>query len=124
MNERVRSVLLGLGIGLATLLLLDLARILASSVGPEATSPWWVVAAYVTTGLVVAAGVAAGRRDRLIPLLAAVLVALVALPTVDPSLGLGWYPVLPIAPETEPARAVAFAAVGAFAYGAIRGPQA
>jgi hypothetical protein len=123
-NERVRSVLFGLGIGLAVLLLLDLARILSSSVGPDATSPWWVVAAYSIAGIVVGAGVVAGRRERLIPLLAAVLVGLVALPTVDPNVGLGWYPVLPFAPDDGSARAVAFAAVGAFAYGAIRGPQA
>jgi hypothetical protein len=123
MNQRVRSVLLGLGIGLAVLLLLDLARILTSSIGPDATSPWWVVAAYTITGLVVAAGVAAGRRDRLIPLLAAVLVGLVTVPTV-PNVALSWYPILPFAPDAWSAQAVAFAAVGAFAYGAIRGPQA
>jgi hypothetical protein len=123
MSERVRNVLFGLGIGLAVLLLLDLARILTSSIGPDATSPWWVVAVYTISGLVVAVGVAAGRRDRLIPLVAAALVVLVVVPTV-PGVALGWYPILPFAPEAWSGQAVAFAAAGAFAYGAIRGPQA
>jgi hypothetical protein len=121
MNERVRSVVLGLGIGLAVLLLLDLARSLAVSVGPGQTSPWWVVACYVAVGAVAAFGVVAGARDRLVPILAGALVALIALPTVDPAGVLGDLPGLPLEPGTPAAGAIALATVGAFAFGAIRG---
>ena len=120
MNERMRSVVFGLGVGVGALLLLDLARILATSVGSGDTSVWWPVACYLAVGLVVAVGVTAGARDRLVPLLAGVVVLLAALPAV-PADAPGWVPQLPLVPSTSAAQAVAFVMVGAFAYGALRG---
>lgn len=124
MNQRVRSVLLGLGLGVAVLLLLDLAGILAGSVD-QGTSPWWVVACYLATGVLVAVGVAAGRGDRLVPVLAAAVVVLVALPSVDPGGMLGSLPQLMLGPgNSAPSRAVAFVAAGALGYAAVRGGRA
>ncbi|MFW6009709.1 MAG: hypothetical protein ACOC9I_00150 [Actinomycetota bacterium] len=123
MNQRVRSVLLGLGLGVAVLLLLDLAGILAGSVG-QGTSPWWVVACYLATGVLVAVGVAAGRGDRLVPVLAALVVVLVTLPSVDPSGVLGSLPQLTLGPANSASRAVAFVAAGALGYAAVRGGRA
>jgi hypothetical protein len=117
-NERVRGVLFGLGVGVAALLLLDLARILRGSVDTGETSVWWPIACYVAVGLVVAVGVAAGRNDRLVPIVAGLLVAAIALPAV-PSDAASWIPQIPLAPTTPGAQAVAFTAVGAFAYGAV-----
>jgi hypothetical protein len=119
-NERVRSVVFGVGVGIGALLLLDLARILAASVGSGDTSVWWPVACYLAVGLVVAVGVSAGTRDRLVPLLAGVVVLIAALPTV-PADAPDWLPQLPLVPTSLAAQAVAFALVGAFAYGAVRG---
>jgi hypothetical protein len=119
-NERVRSVVFGVGVGVGALLLLDLARILAASVGSGDTSVWWPVACYLAVGLVVAVGVSAGGRDRLVPLLAGVVVLLAALPAV-PADAPGWLPQIPLVPSTVAAQAVAFAMAGAFAYGAVRG---
>ena len=123
MNQRVRSVLLGLGIGVGIVLLLDLARILAASVD-RGTSPWWVVACYVAAGAVLAVGVASGRGDRLVPVLAAVIVVLVAVPSVDPGGPLGALPQLTIGPEHASSRAVAFVAAGGLVYAALRGGRA
>jgi hypothetical protein len=122
-NERVRSVLFGLGLGVAVVLVLELARILATSVDTGETSIWWVVASYLAAGVIVAVGVTAGRGDRLVPLLAGILVLLLALPGIDPTGPLASAP-LPTALETAATRAIAIAAVGAFGYGAIRGPRA
>lgn len=121
MKLHVRSVGVGIAIGIATLLLLDLARILGISVGQGETSAWYPVACYAAAGLVIGVGVASGRRDRLIPLLAAIVVALVALPVVPAETG--WFPDLPIVPSTAPSQAVAFVAVGAYVWGVLRGAQ-
>ncbi len=122
MNERIRAVLLGVGLGVATLLLVDLARILGDAIEADGgdTSAWWAVACYLAVGLVVATGVASGRRERIVPAIAAVVVALIALPAV-PTGAATWIPELPLVPATAAAQAVAFAAVGAFVYGAARG---
>jgi hypothetical protein len=122
-NDRVRNVLLGVGVGVAVLLLLDLARILGDTVDTGETSVWWPVACYLGVGLIVAVGVAGARRDRLVPALAGVVVLLVALPAVTAG-ATSWIPEVPLVPATAAAQAVAFASVGAFAYGAIRGPRA
>ena len=94
MNERVRSVVFGLSVGIGALLLLDLARILAASVGRGDTSVWWPVACYLAVGLLVAVGVSAGGRDRLVPLLAGSVVLVAALPAV-PADAPGWLPQIP-----------------------------
>jgi hypothetical protein len=122
-NERVRNALLGLGIGLGALLLLDLAAILADTVGSGATSVWWPIACYLAVGAIVATGVSAGRRDRLVPAVAALVVLLIALPAV-PSGAASWIPELPLVPSTSTAQAVAFAAVGALTLGALRAGRA
>ncbi len=123
MNTRVRGVLIGLGLGVAVLLLIELSTILTSAVG-EGTSPWWVVACYVAIGALVGVGVAMGRSDRLIPALSALIVVLLALPSVAPGGALGRVPQLGLGPSPGAALAVAFVAAGALVYSAIRGGQA
>lgn len=125
MNDRVRSVLLGLGIGAAVLLLLQLSGILrdaAASDGGTATQ-WWVIAAYAAVGLVVAVGVGLGRSDRLIPGLAVVVLVLFVAPSLpgEP---------LPFGPWEIGGQiglgaglAIGVVAIGALAYAAIRGPR-
>lgn len=121
MNDRLRTVLLGLAVGLVPLLLLDLARILGDAVrrDPVATSRWWVIACYLAAGAVAAAGVAAGRRDRFVPLIGLLVVALFTLP----ALPLGWsFPALPLSPTDPGGEAIALTLVGVYAYAAVRGP--
>lgn len=126
MNERVRSVLLGLGLGVAPLLLLDLAATLrvAMQRDPTATSAWWPIACYVAAGALVAVGVAAGRRDRLTVAVASLVVVLAALPLV-PLGGLRWLSGLPV-PGIGDQGGVAgvFLALGAYVYATVRGPRA
>jgi hypothetical protein len=123
-NDRVRGVLLGLGVGIGPLLLLDLARILRDAVATDGgeTSVWWPIACYLAAGLVAAAGIAAGRRDRIVPAIGALVVLLVALPTV-PSAIAERVPSLPVVPATTPSQAIAFVLVGAYLYAAIQGPR-
>jgi hypothetical protein len=123
-NDRVRGILLGLGVGIGPLLLLDLARILREAVAVDGgqTSVWWPIACYLAAGLVAAAGIAAGRRDRIVPAIGALVVLLVALPTV-PSAIAERVPSLPVVPATTPSQAIAFVLIGAYLYAAIQGPR-
>ncbi len=126
MNERVRSVLLGLGIGVAPLLLIDLAATLHEAIlnDPGSTSVWWPVACYLAVGVVVAVGVALGRRDRLVPVIGFVIVLLVVLPTV-PSDAVDWMrSVVPnLGSGLGAPFGVGFTIAGAYAYSAVRGPK-
>ena len=124
MNDRVRSVLIGLGAGVAPLLLLDLAGILSDAVAADGggTSPWWPIAGYLAAGVVTAIGVAAGRRDRIVPIVAAAVLLLVALPTV-PLDGPSWLPRLPLMPTGAVAQAVVFTIAGVMLTAALRGPR-
>lgn len=124
MSDRVRSAVLGLGIGVAPLLLLDLARILSEAVAADGgqTSPWWPIAGYLGAGAVAAVGVAAGRRDRLVPVVAAVVLLIVVLPTV-PLDGPSWLPRLPLMPADAVSQAVVFAVCGVLLTAAVRGPK-
>lgn len=120
MNDRLRTVLIGVAVGLVPLLLIDLARILDEAVrrDPSATSRWWVIACYVAAGAVAAAGVASGRRDRFVPLIGLAVVVLAVLP----ALPLGWsLPSLPLSPTDPGGVAIALTLVGVYAYAAIRG---
>jgi len=123
MNERVRSVLEGLVVGVAPLLLVDLARILTEAVAADGgeTSRWWPLAAYVATGLVVAYGVGAGRRDRIVPAIGAVVVLLAVAPQLPFAPPSGF--TLPLVPTTAASQAVAVATAGAYLYAAVRGPN-
>jgi hypothetical protein len=122
-NERVRSVLLGLAVGLVPLLLVDLARILTEAVAADGgdASRCWPVAAYLATGLVAAYGVGTGRRDRLVPASGAVVVLLAVLPQIPvaPPTALS----LPLVPTTGAGQAVVAAVAGAYLYAAVRGPK-
>lgn len=124
MSGRLRGVLTGLAVGIAPLLLLDLARILGEAVAADGgeTSVWWPVACYLATGLVATAGVAAGRHDRTVPIVGAAVLAVVALPTVPA----GWaarLPELPLVPATSVSQAVAFTLLGVYLYAAVRGSR-
>lgn len=123
MNERARSAVIGVFVGLAPLLLLDLARVLQDAIAsdPGSTSVWWPVACYVAVGAVAAFGVAASRGDRLVPAVAIVILLLAALPTVAASPG--WLPGVPLLTTRLAAQAVAFTLVGAYLYALIRGPR-
>ncbi len=124
MNERLRAGLLGLGVGIAPLLLLDLARILDEAVRADGgdTSVWWPVACYLATGAVAAFGVGAGRRERLVPSVGALVLLLVVLPTVPVTLA-SRLPSLPLLPAAAASQAVVFAIAGAYVYSAVRGPR-
>ena len=124
MNERLRSVLLGVGVGVVPLLLLDLARILDDAVAADGgdTSVWWPVASYLAAGAVAAFGIGAGRRDRLVPAAGAVILLLVVLPTVPIGLA-ARLPSLPLLPAAAASQAVVFAIAGAYVYAAVRGPK-
>lgn len=118
MSARLRSVLLGIALGVVPLLLLDLATTLAG-VDDRATA-WWTIAAYALIGASVAATVLRARRDPLIPGVA----ALVLLVAVAPGLPapLDRLPVLPVVGDvavTQMPVIVVLAAV--CAVGAIRG---
>jgi hypothetical protein len=123
MNERVRSVVEGLAVGIVPLLLVDLARILTEAVAADGgeTSRWWPVAAYFATGLVAAYGVGAGRRERLVPAIGALVVLLAVtpqLPFAPPDAF-----IFPLVPTTAAGQAVAVATAGAYVYAAVRGPN-
>jgi hypothetical protein len=122
---RVQPILLGLVAGLVPLLLLDLARILHAAHLRDGgdTSLWWPIACWVAVGVIVAVGVAAGPRERLVPVIAAVLVLLVTLPTV-PTRMAPWLPTMPVVPSTLEQQVAAFVIVGAYAYAALRGRRA
>lgn len=124
MNERLRSVLLGVGVGVVPLLLLDLARILDDAVAADGgdTSVWWPVASYLAAGAVAAFGIGAGRRDRLVPAVGAVILLLVVLPTVPIGMA-ARLPSLPLLPAAAASQAVVFAVAGAYVYAAVRGPK-
>lgn len=124
MNERLRSVLLGVGVGVVPLLLLDLARILDDAVAADGgdTSVWWPVASYLAAGAVAAFGIGAGRRDRLVPAAGAAILLLVVLPTVPIGLA-ARLPGLPLLPAAAASQAVVFAIAGAYVYAAVRGPR-
>ena len=124
MNERVRTVLLGIAVGVVPLLLLDLARILNDAVAADGgdTSVWWPVASYLAAGAVAAVGMAAGRRERLVPAVGALVLLLVVLPTV-PVASAERLPALPLLPAASASQAVVFAITGAYLYAALRGPK-
>jgi len=124
MNERLRSILLGVGVGIVPLLLLDLARILDDAVAADGgdTSVWWPVASYLAAGAIAAFGIGAGRRDRLVPAAGAVILLLVVLPTVPVGMA-ARLPSLPLLPAAAASQAVVFAIAGAYVYAAIRGPK-
>lgn len=126
MNKRLRAVLLGLGLGLAPLLLLDLAQQLQAAARgePGTTTQWWSLGVHLLVGVVVAAGVALGRRDRLAPGVAALVLVLAVLPGL-PGGAFDWLPRLPVV--TGVARgstALVLLALGAYTYAAVRGGRA
>jgi uncharacterized membrane protein len=126
-NDRVRSVLLGLAVGLVPLLLLDLADTLrgAAQRDSSATNLWWMLACFVLAGVIVAAGVAASRRDRIVPAVALVVAAVVTLVAM-PTPGLGWLTQLPLVGALATNYAVvAVGGVmsGAYAFALMRGPR-
>lgn len=125
MNARIRSVLLGLGLGVAPLLLLDLAGTLRDAVGrdPGGTSYWWVVACYLGAGALSGAGLSTGARDRLLAGVALVVLLVGVLPWL-PLAGLTWLARLPLVPFGSGGLdtvAVGVALAGAYAYVLIRG---
>jgi hypothetical protein len=117
-SDRLRSVLLGLVLGAAPLLLLDLATELARVA--DATTAWWTIAAYALIGGTIAAAVLRARRDPLIPGIA----ALVLLFAVAPGLPapLDRFPVLPVIGDVAVAQAPVIVVLAAVcAVGAVRG---
>lgn len=125
MNDRVRSVLLGLALGVAPILLLDLAAMLRDAVqrDPAGTSYWWVVACYVGVGVVSGSGLMAATRDRLLAGVAVAVLLVAVLPWL-PLAGLGWLERLPLVPFGNggfDAIGVGSTLVGAYAYVLVRG---
>lgn len=125
MSARVRGVLVGLALALAPLLLLDLAgQLQAAAAGdPGASTAWWALGAYALVGAVVALGVAAGRKERLAPAVAAGVVAVLLLPALP---GIGQALVrLPVVSEVvRGMTGTVLVVLGAYLYAAVRGPRA
>lgn len=122
MNQRVRAVLLGLALGIAPLLLLDLARILHDAVAADGdTSIWWPLACYLATGLVVGVGVGAGGRDRVVGIVASLVLFAFVLPVVLGAMEASSFPLLPVG---DVARAVVLVIIGAYGYAVVRGSRA
>lgn len=126
MSERVKGALLGLGVGIAPLLLLDLAAQLRQAARGEAgtSTLWWSIGVFVLVGVVVAVGVLLGRRERLTPAVAAVVVGMALLPALPGDL-FAWLPRVPVVTEAAsgPSAAVLLT-FGAFVYAAVRGGRA
>ena len=124
MNARARSVLLGLGLGLAPLLLLDLADTLRQShlADPHGTSLWWVLACYAATGAISAFGLVAAARDRLLAACALGVLVLAVTPAT-PLTGLTGLAGLPLVVGAGMIDAVAIvvALAGAYTFVLIRG---
>jgi hypothetical protein len=117
-TARARSVLLGLALGVAPLLLLDLAVQLSRA--SESSTAWWTVAAYALIGAVTAAAIVHARRDPLIPAVAAVVLLLAVAPALPaPLSGLPVLPLLGDAAASE--RPVIIVLTAACAVGAVRG---
>lgn len=125
MNERVRNVLLGLALGFGVLLLLDLAQQLrrAAVADAAASTLWWSYACYLAVGVVLAYAVAATRRDRLVPGMAAVLLGLVTLVAVPVSLSVPLLTRLPLMDAATADTGVVLLATGALAFAALRGTR-
>ena len=125
MNERVRSVLLGIGLGVAPILLLDLAATLRAShtADPAGTSFWWVVACYAGTGALSAFGLLAGARDRLLAAVALGILLIGVAPWI-PVAGLSQLADLPLVPFGSgglDAIGVGFVLAGAYTFVLVRG---
>jgi hypothetical protein len=117
-TARARSVVLGLALGVAPLLLLDLAVQLSRAA--EASTAWWTIAAYALIGAVTAAAIVHARRDPLIPAVAAVVLLVAVAPSLpDPLAGLPRIPLLGDAAAAE--RPVIVVLAAACAVGAVRG---
>lgn len=125
MNRTVRSVLVGLVGGVVTLLLLDLARILTQAHARDGgeTSVWWPIACYSVVGVIAAATIAAGSRDRVISGVAGGVVLLFVLPTLPLQVA-AWVPSLPLVPATVVQQSIAVVIVAAWVYASLRGPRA
>jgi hypothetical protein len=125
-NDRMKGILLGLGLGVGPLLLLDLALQLrqAADGEPGTTTHWWSMGVFVLVGAVVAIGVATGRRDRLAPLVAAIVVGLAVLPAL-PGGAFGWLPTVPVVTDVAfGASGAVLLTLGAYVYAAVRGGKA
>jgi hypothetical protein len=125
-SDRVKAVLLGVGLGLAPLLLLDLAQQLQRAATREAgtSTLWWSLGVYLLVGVVVAVGVAMGRKDRVAPAVAAALLGLAVLPGL-PGEVFGWLPRLPVVTDVaNQLTGTVLLALGAYLYAAVRGGKA
>jgi hypothetical protein len=126
-SERVRSLLLGLAVAVGPLLLIDLAQTLRQGAFEhgDATNLWWMLACYAGVGAIAAFGIAASRRDRIVPAVALVVMLLAVLPAV-PSGAVAWMRSIPLAGgplRVDGSIAVGAALAGAYAYALVRGPR-
>lgn len=123
MSERLKAVLIGVGLGAAPLLLLDLAQQLerAATGEPGSSTRWWALGVFLLVGVVAAVGVAMGRRERLVPAVGAVVLALAVLPGLPGGI-FGRLPDLAVV--TDVARdltGLVLVVLGAYVYAAVRG---
>jgi hypothetical protein len=118
---KLRSVLLGVALGVAPLLLLDLARQLSRVT--EATSAWWAIASYALIGALGAIAVLQARRDPLVPAVAAVVLLLAVAPALPAPFSA--LPMLPVVGDAAVGqRPLLVVLVAACAVGAVRGRSA
>jgi hypothetical protein len=120
-GARVRSVLVGVALGVAPLLLLDLATQLSRVT--DATTAWWAIAVYALIGALAAVAVIHARRDPIVPAVAAGVLLLAVAPSLPaPLSGLPALPVVGDAVAGE--RSVLVVLLAACVVGAIRGRRA
>jgi hypothetical protein len=125
-SDRVRMALLGLGLGIAPLLLLDLAQQLSRAAAGESgtSTSWWALGVFVLVGVVVALGVVTGRRDRLSPAIGAAVLGLAVLPGLPGGL-FDRLPDLPVVTDVaSQLTGTVLLALGAYLYAAVRGGKA
>lgn len=117
-GARLRSAALGLGLGVAPLLLLDLAVQLSQVA--DATTAWWAIAVYALVGAIAAMAVISSRRDPIIPAVAAAVLLLAVAPALpSPLSGL---PALPVVGDAVAGhRSVLVVLLAACVVGAVRG---
>jgi hypothetical protein len=116
-NTRVKSILLGLGLGVAPLLLLDLAVELSRVA--DSTTAWWAIVAYALIGASLAVAITQARSDPLVPGVAAGVLLLAVAPGLPPPLSR--LPLLPIIGDVAVGQtAVIVVLATACAVGAVR----
>lgn len=114
MSATLRSVLVGVAVAVAILLLGDLADALRGATG--AANSQWALAVHLAIGGVAFYGASWGRDDGVVPTVAAVLLAWPVLAGL-----VAWWPALPDWVPLLSSRSISAVVVGVLVVGAVAG---